>query len=171
VWWSLGRLDTRVSFLVYSGNKCDLLTKACTRLCQFRKKNLKKCGQCFIHLEKLVFYVCTVLLCVQGKYKLLAICSQDVLGEDPRFLTIHVYANAFSFRSRTFWRCLYKPQPAGHWLVLVSRGVGLLVGHSKDSWQIIVRRDKQRRSEAFPNVQQPAKTTYNRSSDYLQFLC
>lgn len=62
-------------------------------------------------------------------------------------------------------------QPAGHWLVLVSRGVGLLVGHSKDSWQIIVRRDKQRRSEAFPNVQQPAKTTYNRSSDYLQFLC
>jgi hypothetical protein len=33
-------------------------------------------------------------------------------------------------------------QPAGHWLVLVSRGVGLLVGHSKDSWQIIVRRDR-----------------------------
>jgi len=74
-----------------------------------KKYLIKKCVQCFIHSEKLVFYVCTVLLCVQGKYKLLAIRSQDVLGEDPIFLTMHVYANAFSLRSRTFWRCLYKP--------------------------------------------------------------
>lgn len=70
---------------------------------------IKKYGQCFIHLEKLVFYVCTMLPCVHGKYKLLAVCVQDVLGEDPRFLTMQVYANVFSLRSRTFWRCLYQP--------------------------------------------------------------
>ena len=42
MWWSLGTWGTRVSFLVYSGNKCDLLTKACTRLSHFKIKILLK---------------------------------------------------------------------------------------------------------------------------------
>jgi hypothetical protein len=92
------------------------------------------------------------------------------------------YKISWGAKSPNFWRCICvlwlvasegehfgnvctRQQPAGHWLVLVSRGGCLLVGHGKDSWQIIVRRarerDRQRWSEAFHNVLEPAKTTYN----------
>lgn len=60
--------------------------------------------------KKLVFYVRTLLVSVQRKYKFLAVSVQEILGqENPKFLAMHMRAKAFGFSSRTFWRCLYKP--------------------------------------------------------------
>jgi hypothetical protein len=74
-----------------------------------QKHILSKYVLCFIALEKDIC-LCVHFFFVQRKYKFMSVFVQDILGqENPKFLVMHVRTKALSFRSRTFWRCLYKP--------------------------------------------------------------
>ena len=97
------------------------------------------------------------------------------------------YKISWGVKSPNFWRCICvlwlvasegehfgnvctRQQPAGHWLVLVSRGGCLLVGHGKDSWQIIVRRARERERERQTELERGLSQRSRASQNHLQLI-